>query len=413
MNAAVKASEDAYPGKNSQSLEGTPSAPTDEQNMPTRPAFGTCGKPVFLFANYFPVEFPKELTIYRYQINVLGIDKMHDKAHAKYPNKQPDEQPDEQPDNQGDKQADKQSDKQQGGLRRRLIDLLIKQNLADEKPFIATDFAEVLVSTKELKAEKYPVKIEGKEAYQDKTYHVALTASACLSASKFLDYVQSSHVGEEPNLPAELLQAVNIIINFHLRNRCDVVYKSASNTSFQVTSTDCCNLGSGLKAIRGYCTSVRTATQRMLLNVQVSHIAVRPYEAVNLRTMIKTFRGEPPLPLDKLEAFLRGFRVEKLHLKRGSHCPRGLIRGLATQGDGRDLDHPPRVSQFGANAKGVQFWQEDKSGQSDGQYTTVHDYFWKEYKIDLKDDCPVVNGESSVLVCSFRPANQKFSWHPH
>ena len=350
------------------------------------------GEQVLLFANYFPVNFPKDLTIHRYQINVLGLDNQHDKVPTKQLNKQP-----HQHDAQTNAQPNAKPDRQQNGLRRRLIELLIEQHLVDDKPFIATDFAEVLVSTRQLRPEIYRVQIGGDRVHQDQWYHVELTPPVSLSASKLLDYVRSSHISKEYTVKEELLEAVNIIVNFHLRNRRNVVYKFAPSRSFEVTTTDCSDLGSGLKAIRGYCTSVRTATQRVLLNIQVIHIAVRPREPVSLDAMIKNFQGVYPGQLLRLEAFLRGFRVEKRHLQRGSYCPRRLISGLARTDDGIGLAHPPIVRDFGAHAKDVQFWQEDKFNQSAGRFITVYEFFQENHQRALTDDCPVVNGKSSLL----------------
>jgi hypothetical protein len=109
----------------------------------------------------------------------------------------------------------------------------------------------------------------------------------------------------------------------------------------------------------------------------------------------------------KLANFLKKLSVNVTHIVRrnraGRQIPRiKVIVGLATRDDGRDLQHPPIVPNFGAGAKEVQFFlggsEERPAGKaespagtngkkgkkaakagpeppSEGRYISVHDFF--------------------------------------
>ncbi|KAJ9412988.1 hypothetical protein QL093DRAFT_2525470, partial [Fusarium oxysporum] len=119
------------------------------------------------------------------------------------------------------------------------------------------------------------------------------------------------------------------------------------------------------KIIRGFFSSVRVATCRILVNINVSHGAF--YHAVPLPELMKSYGLHNTV---MLERFLKLVRIQTTHLpekrnKANEVVPRvKTIFGLARKDDGHGLAHPPRVRQHGAGAKDVEFWLDGEASSS-------------------------------------------------
>lgn len=126
------------------------------------------------------------------------------------------------------------------------------------------------------------------------------------------------------------------------------------------------DLGAGLYALRGFFSSVRVATCRILVNVNVSHAAF--YDAIPLDQLVQKYGPANQFNRIKLQSFLKRVRVKVIHLaekknKAGESIPRvKTIFGLANKDDGHSLDHPPWVQSFGAGSKDVEFFLDDSPG---------------------------------------------------
>jgi hypothetical protein len=163
-----------------------------------------------------------------------------------------------------------------------------------------------------------------------------------------------------------------------------------------------------LIAVRGFFASVRAATARLLLNVQVKHATF--YQAGPLEGLMRNYvRANGPNRV-KLANFVRRLSVNVTHIVRrnraGHTIPRiKAIAALAMTDDGQNMEHRPIVPKFGAGPKEVKFFiggtaavppgnSQDQSGKSDGKtgkkaskvgppilplsedgYITVYDFF--------------------------------------
>jgi hypothetical protein len=165
----------------------------------------------------------------------------------------------------------------------------------------------------------------------------------------------------------EIIQALNIVVG-HCPKAASNIFSIGANKHFQVASdgSDSMSLGGGLQAIRGFFVSVRAATARILLNVQVKHTAC--YDEGPLAQLIPAYTQENGPNMVRLGNFLKRVRVEVTHIirknKKGEKIPRiKPIVALATPGDGHGLPHPPIVPRFAAGSKEVKFFLESPGNQ--------------------------------------------------
>ena len=120
-------------------------------------------------------------------------------------------------------------------------------------------------------------------------------------------------------------------------------------------STLTCILGGGLTALRVFFNSVRLATCRILVNVNVSHGAF--YNAIPLNKLIQEYEAAHPPDRAELKSFLKRVRVAVIHLSEKINQARESIPRvktifeLATKNDGRRLTHPLRVQKLDAGPK--------------------------------------------------------------
>lgn len=125
------------------------------------------------------------------------------------------------------------------------------------------------------------------------------------------------------------------------------------------------SLGAGLQAIRGFFVSVRAATARILVNVQVKHASF--YDEGPLERVTVAYLGENGQSKVKLGNFLKKLSINVTHVVRKNKSGRQprrikIIVGLATIG--RGLQHPPIVPDFGSGSKEVKFFLDDLEGGS-------------------------------------------------
>jgi eukaryotic translation initiation factor 2C len=249
---------------------------------------------------------------------------------------------------------------------------------------------------------------------------------------------------------SEAIQALNIAVGFQPRNNSSILSIGANKHYLVDGAGEYMNLGGGLIAFRGYVHSVRPATSRLLVNVQVKHVAC--YEAVSVTRLIQVYQSANGKNPYKLEKFLKGLRVQIMHITRenaaGQKVPHiKTIFGLATGQDGRNLSKPPIVRTFGSGSDDVQFFLAGPSGatgagsrgpstqaparrgakpakppgpQQAGEYITVTNYFKRMHNQYIQDTIlPVINVGNRqnptylpVDVCTVlrgQPSNAKLS----
>ncbi len=306
-----------------------------EATMPHRPGFGTQGRPVTLYANYFELMPPKSLLLYRYSLEFI-------------------------PDDQGRKPEGKK-------LLKWLVKLLLQQRLADYGNHIVTDFGSTILSKIDLGLGQgstyevqYQTEVDDEPRPGGRIYHVRVQPNGTLQSSELVDHLTSSNLSAVCAQKSDVIQALNIILGHYSKASNSVLFARPSKYyPFHPTTAETFHLGAGLQALRGYFISVRAATARILVNIQVKHAAC--YQEGPLDALIRDFQRTRGQNLHRLESFLKRLRIRPIHITRrnkaGQQTPRPrTVTALATPRDGPDLLHPPIVPSFGAGANEVHFY---------------------------------------------------------
>ena len=318
-----------------------------DPRLPPRPGYGAQGRQVLLWANYFQLVAPPNLLLFRYSIDV-------------------------HPDDTGRKPTGKKL--------KRIVDLLLEEPLSEYRNSIATDYKSNLVCSLELPIDEEPYTIRYRSEEEDdpsqnaKTYQIRLQDTGTLRVSELTDYLTSTNASALFGSKEEIIQALNIVVGHHPKTASNICSVGA-NKHFDISTAgvESMSLGAGLKAIRGFFISVRAATSRLLVNVQVKHTAC--YNEGPLDRLIPTYLGETGRNMVKLGNFLKKLRIQVTHIvrknKSGHEIPRiKTITSLATPGDGHGLPHPPIVPNFAAGAKEVKFFlgtpEEQPGGKEPG-----------------------------------------------
>ncbi|KAJ9220490.1 hypothetical protein DTO169C6_7234 [Paecilomyces variotii] len=360
--------------------------------LPLRPGYGTQGRPVELWANHLHLMPKGDLILHRYSVDIV---------------------------------LDAGSRQPAGKKLRRLVQLLLQEHFGQYDRQIATDFKSTLVSRQKLDLDnngylvRYRSEDEDEAADNAPSYRMRVQPTGTLTVAQLIDYLSSSNVSAVLNSKEEIIQALNIVLGHTARAAPNVTSVGSSKHYPLARSTEeKFDLGAGLIAIRGFLMSVRAATARLLVNVQVKHAAF--YQEGPLEQLMQAYMVANPSKV-KLASFLNKLSVNVTHIvrknKAGQLIPRiKVICGLAMRDDGRNQAHPPIVPSFGAGPKEVQFFIGDENqspssgpsgkGKKKGKnppkagpeppsqegYISVYDFFCRSYNIQLRHtDLPVVN----------------------
>ncbi|CZR42761.1 putative argonaute like post-transcriptional gene silencing protein QDE-2 [Fusarium proliferatum ET1] len=362
------------------------------EGFPSRPGYGTRGTKVELTANYVELLPPSNLTLHRYdiQISPAAAGKKHF----------------------------------------RVVQLLLQApEFAAQQGDMATDFRSALVSKTKFSQDEVLVEVPYRSEGEDEptaratVYKVRVQYTKTLDVGELVNYLNSTSLNQSLVDKQELTQALNIFLNHYAKSAKNLV-TIGSTKSFSLSSEAARgDIGSGLEIIRGFFSSVRVATCRILVNINVSHGAF--YQAVPLPALMKGYGLHSTV---MLERFLKLVRIQTTHLpekrnKANEVIPRvKTIFGLARKDDGHGLAHPPRVRQHGAGAKDVEFWldgeasstgvpkpvakggakgkgkgkgkaqAESSAASTSGKYITVFDFFRITYNLVLQNpQLPLVN----------------------
>jgi hypothetical protein len=336
--------------------------------MPPRPGHGTLGKKILVYANYFQLIAPKDLSLTRYNVEVL-------------------------PEVKGKKLG-------------RIFELLLELPVFAG---VASDLRSMIISLRQLNIPAdFSVQIPYVAEGQDEplahaiTYTVRLVTPLTFSISSLVNYLSAVSPGPEFLQKAEVIQVLNVLFG-HYPQSHDGVVSIGQNRHFSIdrSQQNAHNiriLSGGLEALRGYFQSVRSATGGLLLNINVTHGVF--FEPTSLALLFPKLGTGNKITLQKK---LKLVRIQVTHLppktskKTNQTFPRvKTIFGLAHVQDGRTESHPPKVASFGAGPKDVQFWLSEappaaagakppakgKAGQKgagpsmpSNQYISVFDYF--------------------------------------
>ncbi|EOA82417.1 uncharacterized protein SETTUDRAFT_173223 [Exserohilum turcica Et28A] len=356
------------------------------EGNPTRPGYGTLGAKVELTANYVELLPPSNLVLYRYNIDV-------DPEVA-------------------------------GRKRHRVVQLLLERpELEEYKGAIATDFRSTIVSKTKFKHDEDIVEVQYRSEGEDEpapgaqVYKIRILYTNTLTVSELVNWMNSTNIGQPLQDKQELTQALNIFLNHFAKSAHNLATIGTSKSFSLHQNAARGDLGAGLEVIRGFFSSVRIATCRVLVNINVSHGAF--YHTGPLPALMQNYGARNTTAL---EAFLKLIRVQTTHLKEKRNkanqvIPRiKTIFGLARKDDGHGMVHRPRIQRHGAGAKEVEFWLDSEGNPSQpkaapgkakgkgkpppqgpapagsGKYISVFDFFRTTYNRTLQHpELPVIN----------------------
>jgi hypothetical protein len=273
-----------------------------QDRLPRRPGYGTQGRKIVLWANYFKLE-PTTLAstpLYRYSVAFQGTTPPKPK-------------------------------------KKRTIELLLSK-----PPFAgitaATDGAQVIVTTQKVKITgRQDFKIEwypkdgaptpaptadepaGRAAARQRnTLRLLVEELGTVSVADLLRDISFHNGGGYYSLRLETIQALNILLGQGPSNNANIAV-SGGNKYYPFQGHPemiVHDLGNGLQALRGYFSSVRTGVRRIIVNVNVATGAF--FQPGPLIELMKAFnngqRPQNPEQYNRTAAFVRKLRVETQHL---------------------------------------------------------------------------------------------------
>ena len=287
----VTKAENESVGLRSLSLKETP--------FPRRPAYGSQERDnLILRTNYFNILLcNKHLLLYRYDLSMVP----------------------EEP---------------QPRRRRRIVELLIKEGVFKEQKIpvdkIATDWRSIIISTKALDFGTEEKIVGGVQYYEaEETGPPNLNATVgsrnnpivtihkgeVLTVQDLIDFLTSVDGRAQDENNKNIVHALNIVISRYPSITSGVTIYSSNNRYFPPQPiAPLAHLTGGLVALCGFYSSVRTATSRLLLNV--NSITAAFYQPCMLRDLMESYISSPrPQGWEaRMMRFLKGLRVELVHL---------------------------------------------------------------------------------------------------
>lgn len=377
--AAVSSTKPSAADSNRQSKASDEESPQDGQSKVSsslikRPQYCNAGTPLRLYANFFKLNVSKSVKLVSYSIEVTRQDPSVEITN--------------------------------GGLRSQCIRLALQEaRFLRYRNRIVTDHQANLYSVGQLSEELHTTNIQYRDEHHQTTdpnariYVVALKEGRTIDISSLVPKIVSEDLTIGKESRSEILTALNIFLHdfaqrqptsiTYLRDKCFHLGHHSSRH----------NLFGGLEAIPGFFSSVRPASDTLMVNVNPSRGAF--YKVLRLDHLMYEWdeawkdRGSwDAVELDALQAFLKGLRIKALHLNKkdgkGNPCPWiKRISGLAQTTDGQTpppprgdktkppaqdpskiVTLPPVVDVKGANPSQVQFWHDKKN-----MYVSVSDHF--------------------------------------
>ena len=345
-----------------------------DQKLPSRPAYGTFGKDIELWSNFFALNFDAKKRLFLYDIMITP-----DPASSRE--------------------------------RRRLVQLyLLGQSFRDD---IATDFSKFLVSPYDLE-EQNPLNIASKPQVlfwetedppppgsnqadrQQYSVHVSLQGEQTAALGNFLLSLRDPAAPRAPR--EEILQSLNIIMSYSARFKTfglpdPEIMSVGSNRFYKIKDQASFDLKGALQAFRGYLLSVRATSGSTRMLMQVKHAA--SYKPGPLSNIIDEFRRDiDGTSSIKLERFLAGVKVSTHHLpEKKNKSGEVIIRMKTIFSLAEDMKNQKVKSPRFGNPRQVRFNfnnQPPVLGLQAG-FISVEEYFRKKYSINVSLNYPVVN----------------------
>lgn len=238
--------------------------------LPLRPAFGTAGSEVRLWANYFRMN-PKVKTLYRYDLRVTETkvtkkedDAARERAKAKGKGK---------PDESNPKEA-----KEAKGKKLEKVIKLVLNRLGTVD--YATEYKQQLVTRQKLQLPPesiYQIDLE-EPGRRPETWFVRFDGPNTVDISSLMGYLGTledpANDATFPKFPAEI-DALGVVLGHTARTNPNTV--AIGRNRFFAIDKDRKDRAPGMpddtlkEVMRGYVQSVRPATGRLLLNTNVTH----------------------------------------------------------------------------------------------------------------------------------------------
>ena len=312
-----------------------------DASYPPRPGYGTKGKEVVLWANYFELIPAPHVVLHRYHIAIT-------------------------PTVVGKKLA-------------QIVRLLLENpGFAEFRNDLVTDFKANLICRRSLGidgtdfAVQYRAENEDEPRQNATTYRIRLEQTGTFTVAHLTEYLTSTNLNANYADKLSTIQALNILLGHFAKSTANRATIGSSKTFSIAQNAAKYDLGAGLTALRGFFSSVRVATSRILVNVNVSHGAF--YDAIPLDQLIRKYGMGNRV---RLQSFLKRVRVRVIHLpekknKAGLVVPRiKTIFALANKDDGHALAHRPKVKGFAAGPKDVEFFLDSGPAPSAGPSTAI------------------------------------------
>lgn len=244
--------------------------------MARRPAFGTKGKPIVVWTNYFRLLI-KPVVLYRYNLEVRkgeSADAPADDPKGKRKGKA-----------QAGGGSAGGSNEPPTGVPKRKLKIILQHALAElqrlePKAVLATEFKSQLVSLNKLQLAKNPivVKFKNESATREELYNVKIVGETEAPLAAMAQYLQDMVDPSDPDdahFPRfeTSVDALNVVLGHSPRANDEVAAVGKGRFFPCGPGATSARLGqqSPLTAIRGFFQSVRLATGRALLNVNVTH----------------------------------------------------------------------------------------------------------------------------------------------
>ena len=271
----------------------------EKKPLPLRPGYGKNGRVIYLRTNYFEMGIDPDKLINKYTVTI--------KAERKKRNEDGMEQ--EEP--------------KEGRKQRQAFAVLFEQpELRNLHPGLATDYANTILTSTPLKLGPTKSKVfnfvyrdvEDRVASPNATrYSFTITEAGTVPTQELLRYLASTTTDPSDWAgKADAVQALNIIVartpNFEPQ-----VFQSGQNKFYRYPTdqNNYLDLTGALIAVRGYYSSVRTATARTLLNLNAQTSPF--YPAWGMIQLISVFN--PDKGWLNVEKFIQKLRVKAEYLK--------------------------------------------------------------------------------------------------
>ncbi|KZS96684.1 argonaute-like protein [Sistotremastrum niveocremeum HHB9708] len=292
-----------------------------DTKLPTRPDWGTSGRPVTFRANFFPLQITAKTEFHEYDVQI------EPKSEVKR-------------------------------VRKRIFQLLEENRaFANYVPYVAHDYSAKIIAARRLFKEdsvsfKFPYYDEDEDGPSPKAkeFKVTLNYLHALDPTSLKEYLEGNpqyrHFDSAP-----IFAALNIIVAKEPSRGGIVVGRQRNKFFFDF---DTHPLGQGLRALKGFYSSVRPTWKQLMVNVNVATTAF--YEPGNLADAM--FAADSSLNGARLTAFCKGVRVSTSHL---GYTAKKTIYRIASK--------PARSQRFDVENMGN---------------VSVEDYFYKKYRIRLE-----------------------------